>query len=330
VGDVVPVGTGAPYGGFVHEAAFFGSDEEFLSVVVPFVEAGVDAGEPALVALAGSTADLLRSVLGHVEGVVYLHDTDGHGLRPASFIETTRRYLTDRLADGASRVRAVGETPHPGLGAPWHEWARYEAALNHAYATLPLWRLCPFDTRTAPAHVVADVLRTHPRLATADGRHVDNPRYEDPAAFLGRRSFVPGDPAEPAIAPAAEVLDPQPAEARAVARAAGQAAGLGREDVEDLVLAVSEAVTNALEHARPPVRLRVWPEPGRVVVTVGDAGRGPRDPYAGLLPAVSSATGGFGLWVIHQICSEVTLHRSESGFSLRMVRTRSAGDGARA
>ncbi len=324
----MPFGTDVPFGGFVHDAALYGSDEEFLAVVVPFVEQGVAAGEPALVALAGSSADLLRSVLGPVEGVVYLDDTDSDGLRPASFIETTRRFLTEQLADGASRVRAVGETPHPGLGAAWHEWARYEAALNHAYATFPLWRLCPFDTRTAPADVLADVLRTHPRLATADGRYLDNPRYQDPAEFLGRRSFVPTDPAEPATAPVVEVLDPQPDEARGVARAAGELALLGSEDVEDLVLAVSEAVTNALEHGRPPVLLRMWTEPGRVVATIGDSGSGPRDPYAGLLPAVSSATGGFGLWAIHQICSEVTLHRSGSGFSLRLVRTRSAGDGS--
>jgi anti-sigma regulatory factor (Ser/Thr protein kinase) len=320
------VGTDAR-GGFVHEAALYGSDEEFLAVAVPFLEAGVAAGEPALVALAGSTAGLLRSELGDAEGVVFLDDTDRDGLRPATFIETTRRFLAERVDAGARRVRAVGETPHPGLGVPWFEWARYEAALNHAFADLPLWRLCPFDTRTAPADVVADVLRTHPRLTTADGT-VDNPRYQDPAEFLGRRSFVTADPPEPPGAPAAEVLDPRPEEARGVARAAGGLARLGDEDVDDLVLAVSEAVTNALEHGLPPVRLRVWTEPGRVVATVGDAGNGPRDPFAGLLPAVGSATGGFGLWAIHQVCSEVSHHRSGSGFALRLVRTRSAGEGA--
>lgn len=70
------------------------------------------------------------------------------------------------------------------------------------------------------------------------------------------------------------------------------------------MIAVSEAVTNATCHGRPPVLLRIWSDRDRIVVTITDQGGGPTDPFAGLLPA-----GGLGLWVTHQLCDQVT-HRS--------------------
>jgi hypothetical protein len=47
--------------GYVHEAVLYESDEEFLDVVVPFLQEGVAAGEPYLVALWASTTGLVRA-----------------------------------------------------------------------------------------------------------------------------------------------------------------------------------------------------------------------------------------------------------------------------
>ena len=69
-------------------------------------------------------------------------------------------------------ARVASEVPHPGVGAPWDGWARYEAAINRAYAEFPLWGLCAYDTRITPGAVLDDVARTHPHLATAHGRWV--------------------------------------------------------------------------------------------------------------------------------------------------------------
>jgi hypothetical protein len=46
--------TGRP--GYLHEAVLYDSDEEFLGVVVPFLQGGVAAGEPCLVASARRAA----------------------------------------------------------------------------------------------------------------------------------------------------------------------------------------------------------------------------------------------------------------------------------
>jgi hypothetical protein len=84
---------------------------------------------------------------------------------------------------------------------------------------------------------------------------------------------------------------------------------LAAEDVGDLVLAVSEAVANAYRHGRPEVRLRIWRGDDRIVVTVTDSGAGPKDPFAGLMPMGDGADGGLGLWLVHQTCSHVAMHR---------------------
>jgi anti-sigma regulatory factor (Ser/Thr protein kinase) len=89
-------------------------------------------------------------------------------------------------------------------------------------------------------------------------------------------------------------------------------------DIEHLVFAVSEAVTNALAHGRPPVRCRLWTAPDRAVATVTDRGDGPTDPFAGLLPVTDTSSAGLGLWLTHQLCSHVTLDTTD-GFTIRLV-----------
>jgi anti-sigma regulatory factor (Ser/Thr protein kinase) len=79
-------------------------------------------------------------------------------------------------------------------------------------------------------------------------------------------------------------------------------------------------VTNALVHGRAPVALCAWARPGRAVVTVTDHGGGPTDPTVGLAPVPRApGEGGFGLWIAHQLCDEVTLHRTEGAFAIRLA-----------
>jgi hypothetical protein len=50
---------------------------------------------------------------------------------------------------------------------------------------------------------------------------------------------------------------------------------------------------------------------------VSDRGSGPGDPYAGLLPPdpTERPTGGFGLWIVHQLCDRVVMS-SVDGFAV--------------
>ncbi|WP_460916125.1 MEDS domain-containing protein [Plantactinospora veratri] len=183
--------------------------------------------------------------------------------------------LAGYVAGGAGQIRIIGEVPRAALGATWDWWARYESAINHAYDSFPLWSMCAYDTRITPAPVLEDVLRTHPRVVTADGRRPSE-TYTEPKAYLTEERPVLPDPIQ-RTPPLVELVDPSPNRARQAVYQADSGV-LPTEEVEDLVVAVSETVTNALRHGRSPVRFRLWAGVDRIVVAVSDEGAGRRIP----------------------------------------------------
>ncbi|NES14874.1 MULTISPECIES: sensor histidine kinase [Micromonospora] len=309
-------GAAAGHVGYYHEAILFDSEEHLLAVVVPFLLGGVEAGEPAVVGFGARNAELVRRALPAGSGVTFLPGGDVYA-RPTSAIRAYRKLLAGYVAEGATQIRIVGELPPQTLGATWDWWARYEAAINHAYDDFPLWSMCAYDTRVASPQVLADVARTHPREARPDGSHLPIGDYTEPTSFLAEPRAMLLDPVQ-RTAPLVELTDPTAAEARAAVQAADRGQ-VPADDVEDLKVAVSEMVTNALRHGQPPTRMRLWSGPDRIVVTVQDRGDGPKDPYAGLLPAGDGATGGLGLWISHQSCNHVALHRHDDGFTVRLT-----------
>jgi anti-sigma regulatory factor (Ser/Thr protein kinase) len=309
-------GAAAGHAGYFHEAAFYNSDEEFLAVVVPFLEDGLKAGEPTVVVFDEPNEKLVRRAMGGGAGLSFRSGAEQY-VRPASAIRKYRSMMASQVAGGAVQIRVAAEVPHPGTGACWDWWARYEAAVNHAYDDFPLWGLCLYDTRITPDEVLADVARTHPRIASAGGVHRENDGFEDPIGFLARLGPVGLDPLERDL-PLAELRSVTSAAAREAVTRAATVSGVPASDVDDLIIAVSEAVANAHRHGVPPVRLRLWAARERLVATVTDQGRGPADPFAGLVP-VRSPAGGLGLWIIHQTCARVTMSVGEDGFTIRMV-----------
>jgi hypothetical protein len=301
--------------GYVHEAAFYDGDEQFLAVIVPFLAEGIRAGQPVIAAFAPGNQRLVHDVFGDRSGVLYLGG-ETHYRRPAAAIRQYQELFSRHTAEGAQRIRVAGEVPNPAVGVPWDGWARYEAAVNHAYRDFPVWGLCPYDVRVTSPQVLDDVRRTHSHVAV-DGTPAANPAFVDPAAFLLNRSDGWRDPLED-LPPRLELTDPTPARSREAAGAMATAGRLSDEERSGLLLAVSEAVTNAIMHGQPPLVMRAWSAPGRVVVTVTDSGAGPADPYAGLL-AVPDGPGGLGLWISHQVCTYAGFQRGPDGFTLRLV-----------
>jgi anti-sigma regulatory factor (Ser/Thr protein kinase) len=309
-------GAAAGHTGYFHETALYASDDELLGTVVPFVEDGRAAGEPVILVLDEGHRSLVDAAIGDTTGVEILAAEEQY-VRPARTIAAFRERLGTHVAAGAEQIRVVGEVPHPGVGVPWEWWARYEAAVNHALADLPLWGICPYDTRTTPETVLAEVALTHPHVATPDGRHHANERFEDPADFLLRRARPQPDPLE-ALPPAIDLVEPTPAAVRAAVGALAMTTSLSPVEIEDLLIAASEVVANTLRHGTPPATVRAWAEADRVLLAVSDRGQGPDDPFAGLVPRTPGAHGGFGLWIAHQLCTNLSFDRGDDGFTARL------------
>jgi anti-sigma regulatory factor (Ser/Thr protein kinase) len=310
--------TGAARGqaGHFHEAGFYGSDAEFRALIVPFAEEGIAAGEPVIIGYDERKNGLVRSWLTDPAAVQFVGDS-GLYTTPAGAIATYRGLFETHVALGARQIRIAGDVPHPGNGGRFEGWDRYESAINTVWQDFPVWGRCLYDTSTTPAAVLDVVERAHPHIVSPSGVRRPSGRYQDALAFEGL-PYAP-DPLEDAP-PATELVDRTAAEAR---RALTQATD-GRIPPaiqQDLLIGVTEAVTNAQRHGRPPVTVRIWAGPDRIVVTVHDTGHGPADRLAGLVPAPGSTPDrrlGMGLWVMHQLDLDVALRNTGGGFTVRL------------
>jgi anti-sigma regulatory factor (Ser/Thr protein kinase) len=310
--------TGAARGhvGHFHEAGFYGSDAEFRALIVPFAEEGIAVGEPVIIGFDDRKSDLLRSWLGDPSAVDFAGDESLYST-PARAIATYQRLFEFHLATGAGQIRIAGDVPHPGNGRRFEGWDRYESAINTVWEDFPVWGRCLYDTTTAPAAVLDVVERTHPRIVSPSGQRRASDRYQSTEVF----ECLPytRDPLEDST-PFAELVNRSAAEARhALAEIGG--ARFPAAELHDLLIGVSEAVTNAQRHGRPPATTRIWTAPDRIVVTVHDTGNGPADRLAGLVPAPGSDSDrrlGLGLWVVHQLDIDVALRSGDDGFTVRL------------
>ena len=308
--------TGAARGqaGHFHEAGFYGSDNEFRALIMPFAEEGIAAGEPVIIGYDNRKNALVRSWLTTPAAVTFLADKSLYAT-PARAIAAYRRLFEFHAAMGAGQIRVTGVPPHPGNGGSFEGWDRYEAAVNTVWDDFPVWGLCLYDTATAPAEVLDIAQRTHPRIVSPSGVHRANDRFQDAAAFEGL-TFA-ADPLEHAM-PTIELVNKPAADARQALTQIGRGR-VADTILEDLLIGITVTVSNALLHGRAPVTVRIWATADRIVITVHDQGEGPADPLAGLVPTPSGVTyPGLGLWLIHQLDIDVALKHADDGFTVRL------------
>jgi len=308
--------TGAARGhvGHFHEAGFYGSDDEFRDLIVPFAEEGIAAGEPVIIGYDERKCGLLRSWLADPSGVEFISDASLYAT-PGRAIATYQRLFDFHLAMGAEQIRIAGDVPHPGNGGRFEGWDRYEYAVNTVWQDTPVWGLCLYDIATAPPEVLDAVERTHPHLRSPGGDRQPSERYQQALQF--QSLAVAPDPLEQSE-PVIELIGCSAADARrAIAMAAR--GRIPDQVLGDLMLATSDAVSNATLHGRPPVTIRAWAGGDRVVVHVHDTGPGPADPLTGLIPPANIGVDpGLGLWLTHQLDIDVALMHRPDGFTVRL------------
>ncbi|MGY1843251.1 anti-sigma factor RsbA family regulatory protein [Modestobacter sp. SYSU DS0875] len=316
-------GSGAPgrgrSGQVGHMAVVLRSEEDLLAAALPWLDAGLVAGDLVVLTCPDETAQLLVDELGGAGAAVVREPRVSlRGARGPDAITTTRRLLDRAAGAGSGRLRVFG---HPEFGsAPrdWREAQRYESAVNELLAGTRMSALCPYDERALPAAAVDSARATHPFLLV-DGVPTANPDYRPPASYLAELP-LPREPMEAGLpvfavdgAPTLAGLRHQLAEV--LARYVPD-----RNRCEDMHLAVSEIAANAFRHGTPPVSARVWAEPGWVVCTIADRGTGYADPLAGFMPAHGDdlSQGGMGLWLARKLWEHVDLIGGPHGLTVRL------------
>jgi anti-sigma regulatory factor (Ser/Thr protein kinase) len=307
------------HGRYVHDALLYDSAGQLVDVALPFLLEGLAAGDAAVIATSGATADVLRDAVGADPRVHVLERGDVYRARTPTAITTFRELAEQRASEGVARVRVVGEVDFGPTERDWLEWQRYEAVINEALADWPLWGLCVFDARRLPDVLLDSALHTHRHVVTAKGRE-ENPRFTDPADYL-RTLPVPEEPLEASTprlhaSHVADFIGLRRAVSAELATAEAPA-----DLVQDFLLAVDEMTSNAVRHGGHPVGLRLWIGDDRVVCTITDGGTGWDDPFAGYGPAHGDdlSRGGMGLWLARQLCDHVDITSGPDGALVRLT-----------
>ena len=298
-----------------HDALFYGTDEQFVAGLVPFVRDGLAGGEAVVAAVTRSNIALLRDALAGDAAHVSFIDRDEWYRRPATTVSGWRGELDKALEDGHPSLRIIGEVAF-GPGPRHPTWTRYESALNTLFAAAPAWIVCPYDSRALPPAVLADARRTHPTVVDPDRRGSD--RYESPAELLRRvREPLPAVAGPPAL----EMPLAHPDDVLAARRAVrALAAGWPEDRLDELQLVVTEIAANGIEHGRGRRQLRFWSTGDRLVCEVDDEGPGPADPLAGYAPPRGGGRdGGWGLWIAHQLCDEIAITTADGHTRVRLA-----------
>ena len=264
-----------------HSAAVVGSAAELRAVALPWLTAGLAAGDLTVLACDAATAEDLRAELG-ADGDRLLSDPGialHEGTRTPDAVSALRR-LQERAGESASgRVRVLGMPSFGSTPRDLHETLRFEAALNVLFAGAAVDRLCVHDRRVLPPAAVASAAVTHPQLL-AGGTLFSSRSYRRPESYV-RSLSVPREPMEdrpPAFA--VDGVRSLPHLRHELGAALARHVP-DREQRQDLHLAVSEIAANAFRHAAPPVSSRLWASAYRVVWTLTDRGSGAVDPLAG-------------------------------------------------
>jgi anti-sigma regulatory factor (Ser/Thr protein kinase) len=304
------------YGSLQHDALFYVDQEDYLSGIGAFVEAGLAAEEPVLVAVPGPGLELLCRAFGSAGGVRFL-DMARAGRNPGRIIPgVMHAFVTEHSTE---RVRIVGEPIWPGRSRDaYPRCVQHEALINIALADHSVYILCPYDARGLTADVLADAARTHPTLVH-EGVRRPSPGYGSPEAVVD--SFNLPLP-EPVVAPATLIFDPTGlAGMRALVASLSSQAGLPPDRIGDLQIAVNEIATNAVTHAQGPATLRIWPDTEGVVCEISGTSV-LTDRLAGRIPPPHTSERGRGLLLVNHLCDLVHVHTDGTSTTVRLHMSR--------
>lgn len=285
----------------MHSAFCYRSDAEYVAGVVPFIEAGLAAGEAVTVAVPTDRLALLTASLGSAANRPLMLDMTEAGRNPGRILPGIMFASADAHPDRT--VRIVGETVWPGRSAAERAaCVVHEALLNRAFTGRQVMALCPYDGLGLDSKDLVEVATTHPELI--DAQHTRRSDRFAPDEILAAYNvpLSPPDNADTYI-----VDTPNMAGLRS---AAGKFAGqheLGEDRTAELVLALTELASNSIEHAHDSATVLFGITGNRIVCQVRDKGH-ITDPLAGRRLAPPQQLRGRGLLLVNEVADLVRIH----------------------
>ena len=230
-----------------HSVAFHDSESELMEQLVPVVTAAVDAGEALALALRPTTETALRAAVECPSDVLVLARPDGpDGPSGQTLAARWARELRELTTSGRQPINVITEHWSAFDGADGGFWTELDAAANIALSALPVSMTCFYPAYPLHGSVVEGALRNH-RTLLRHGLLSANDAYLPPTEVLlatpAPAPLVLGPPDERRTFGAWALND-----VRDSVETAMLAAGFGRDRAEDVVLAVNEIATNAVEH----------------------------------------------------------------------------------
>ncbi len=302
-----------------HAASVVASDAELLATALPFLEAGLRAGDLVALACPDDTTALICEALGEQATRVESEPRMALlGSRAPDALTMCRRYLERASAGGSGQLRVVAGIDFGADPADWREGQRYESVYNRLMGDAPATAMCLYDRRRLPQQVVDSAAATHPVLVHGTQRTVSS-AFQDPG------SYVPGLPLprESVEAEAPVFVIENAASLAALRRQIGAvltARVPDRDQREDLHLAAAEIAANAFRHGTRPVGARVWTDGERIICAITDRGTSWSDQFSGFLPAhgLDLANGGMGLWLARKLWDHVDVLPGPDGLTVRL------------
>jgi anti-sigma regulatory factor (Ser/Thr protein kinase) len=305
--------------GLGHAAAVVASDAEVLATALPFVEAGLRAGDLVVLTCPDTSTALICDALGEQATLVESEPRMSLlGSRAPDALDMCRRFLQRASSTGSGRLRVVTDIDFGTEPADWREGQRFESVFNRLMGEAPVAAVCLYDERRLPPQVVASAAATHPQTVRgaqwSANRAFQDPRAYVPALPLPRHPVEDGAPVF--------VVENAPALAglRHQIGAVLAARVPDREQREDLHLAAAEIAANAFRHGSRPVSARVWIDGEQIVCAITDSGTSYADPFSGFLPAhgFDLSHGGMGLWLARKLWDHVDLLPGPEGLTVRL------------
>jgi hypothetical protein len=306
---------------FTHQCCLYGSDDEFLAMAVPFIEAGLARGEPVLAATTSANLELLNGALGSRARHLDFAETAYFGRRPPHRVAAFDRYLKTHLTS-PGHVRIIAEPTWIGRSEPEiRAWKQMEARLNLVFADTRIWMICPYDTRVLREDILADAGRTHPSCVVG-GDAVPSPSYTEPAVFAS--GLDDGPLPRPPAGAAGLTFNGDLALLRQFVADAAAAHELTADNAALFVVAAVEAASYVRQYEQAAVT--IWDAPGAVVCDITQPAGGLADPRPGWRPPeLDRPRPDDGLWLARQVCERVETRSAHGGCTIRLhVPTRHA------